>query len=164
MSKEIMMSRSGLRALEEELNDLKSNRRKEIAEKIKVAISYGDLSENSEYDSAKNEQAIIEARIAQLEKMLPLVRVLDESDITTDIAGIGRVVKVKDLDFDEEEAFAIVSASEADPSEGRISDESPVGKALIGKAVGDIVEVTVPSGAVIRYEILGIERHEASIN
>ena len=164
MSKEIMMSRSGLRALEEELNDLKSNRRKEIAEKIKVAISYGDLSENSEYDSAKNEQAIIEARIAQLEKMLPLVRVLDESDITTDIAGIGRVVKVKDLDFEEEEAFAIVSASEADPSEGRISDESPVGKALIGKAVGDIVEVTVPSGAVIRYEILGIERHEASIN
>ena len=125
---------------------------------------YGDLSENSEYDSAKNEQAIIEARIAQLEKMLPLVRVLDESDITTDIAGIGRVVKVKDLDFEDEEAFAIVSASEADPSEGRISDESPVGKALIGKAVGDIVEITVPSGAVIRYEILGIERHEASIN
>ena len=164
MSKEIMMSRSGLRALEEELNDLKSNRRKEIAEKIKVAISYGDLSENSEYDSAKNEQAIIEARIAQLEKMLPLVRVLDESDITTDIAGIGRVVKVKDLDFEDEESFAIVSASEADPSEGRISDESPVGKALIGHAVGDIVEITVPSGAVIRYEILGIERHEASIN
>ena len=164
MSKEIMMSRSGLKALEAELNDLKSNRRKEIAEKIKVAISYGDLSENSEYDSAKNEQAIIEARIAQLEKMLPLVKVLDESDITTDIAGIGRVVKVKDLDFDDEEAFAIVSASEADPSEGRISDESPVGKALIGKAVGDIVEVTVPSGAVIRYEVLGIEKHEASIN
>lgn len=164
MSKEIMMSRSGLKALEAELNDLKSNRRKEIAEKIKVAISYGDLSENSEYDSAKNEQAIIEARIAQLEKMLPLVKVLDESDITTDVAGIGRVVKVKDLDFDDEEAFAIVSPSEADPSEGRISDESPVGKALIGKAVGDIVEVTVPSGAVIRYEVLGIEKHEASIN
>ncbi len=164
MSKEIIMSPSGLRALEKELDDLKTNRRKEIAEKIKVALSYGDLSENSEYDSAKNEQAIVEARIAQLEKMLPLVKLLDESDITTDIAGIGRIIKVKDLDFGDEEQFIIVSSSEVDAESGKISDESPVGRALIGKKVGDQVEITVPSGAVIRYEITGIEMHKESIN
>lgn len=156
------MSYSGLKALEDELDFLKSVRRKEVAEKIKVALSFGDLSENSEYDSAKNEQAMVEARIAQLEKTLTNVKVIDENELSTDFAGIGCVVKLQDMEEGGTEQYSIVSSSEANVAEGKISDESPIGKALMGKAVGDVVEVTVPSGAVLRYKIKKIGKQKLS--
>ncbi len=154
--KEILMTQSGLKALEDELEYLKTTRRKEVSEKIKVALSFGDLSENSEYDAAKNDQAIVEGRITQIEKQLTNVRVVDESDLTSGKVIVGCTVKLKDLDFDEIEEYSIVSSNEADPANGKISDESPVGNALVGKTVGDKVDVQVPSGAVIHYEILEI--------
>ncbi len=158
--KEILMSYAGLKALEEELDNLKSVKRKEIAEKIKVAISFGDLSENSEYDSAKNEQAFVEARIVQLEKMLTNVKVIDESELSTDVVGVGCKVKLKDLDFDMLEEYSIVSSNEADITLNKISDESPVGAAIVGKGLGDKVSVSVPSGIVINYEIIEIGKQD----
>ncbi len=154
------MSYAGLKALEEELDNLKSVKRKEIAEKIKVAISFGDLSENSEYDSAKNEQAFVEARIVQLEKMLTNVKVIDESELSTDVVGVGCKVKLKDLDFDALEEYSIVSSNEADITQNKISDESPVGAAVIGKGIGDKISVSVPSGVVINYEIIEIGKQD----
>ncbi len=154
------MSYAGLKALEEELDNLKSVKRKEIAEKIKVAISFGDLSENSEYDSAKNEQAFVEARIVQLEKMLTNVKVIDESELSTDVVGVGCKVKLRDLDLDMIEDYSIVSSNEADISQNKISDESPVGGAIIGKGLGDKIAVSVPSGMVINYEIVEIGKQD----
>lgn len=132
-------------------------KRQEVAAKIKVALSFGDLSENSEYDEAKNEQAMVEARIAQVEAMLKNVHVLDDSDLPTDIVSIGSKVLLKDIEFDEDVEYYIVGSTEADPSEGKISDESPVGKALLGHRVGDRVEVEVPSG-MIEFEVLEISK------
>ena len=132
-------------------------KRKEITEKIKVALGYGDLSENSEYDEAKNEQAFTEGRILQLENMLKNAEVVDESEIPTDTVSVGSIVKVKDYDFDEEVEYTIVGSAEADPMNFRISNESPVGKGLIGKKVGDVVEVNVPDG-VSKFEVLDIRR------
>ena len=132
-------------------------RRKEITEKIKVALGYGDLSENSEYDEAKNDQAFNEGRIIQLENMLKNAVVVDESEIPTDKVSVGSIVKVMDYEFDEEVEYAIVGSAEADPMNFKISNESPVGSALLGKKVGDVVEVTVPSG-VSKFEILEIRR------
>ena len=142
---------------EEELEYLKTVRRKEITEKIKVALGYGDLSENSEYDEAKNDQAFNEGRIIQLENMLKNAVVVDESEIPTDKVSVGSIVKVMDYEFDEEVEYAIVGSAEADPMNFKISNESPVGSALLGKKVGDVVEVTVPSG-VSKFEILEIRR------
>ena len=153
--KEVVVTYAGLQKLEDELNYLKTDRRKDVAEKIKVARGYGDLSENSEYDEAKNEQGIIESRIAELEKMLKNVRVIDEEELTTEHVMVGSHVKVKDGDGDEEE-YDIVGSTEADPLAGKISDESPVGAALMNHGVGDTVEVNLPSGAMIRYEVLSI--------
>ena len=147
----------GIKKLEEELEYLKTVRRKEITEKIKVALGYGDLSENSEYDEAKNDQAFNEGRIIQLENMLKNAVVVDESEIPTDKVSVGSIVKVMDYEFDEEVEYAIVGSAEADPMNFKISNESPVGSALLGKKVGDVVEVTVPSG-VSKFEILEIRR------
>ncbi len=156
-SKKYIMTYEGVRKLEDELEYLKSAKRKEITEKIKVALSFGDLSENSEYDEAKNEQAFVEGRIIQLENMLKNASIVDESEIPLDIVGVGSIVKVKDYDFDEEVEYTIVGSAEADPINNKISNESPVGIGLAGKKIGDIIEVQVPDG-VSKYEILGIRR------
>lgn len=155
--KKFLMTYHGVKKLEDELEVLKTVKRKEITEKIKVALGYGDLSENSEYDEAKNEQAFTEGRILQLENMLKNAVVVDESEISTDVVSIGSIVKVKDFDFDEEVEYSIVGSAEADPINLKISNESPVGKALVGKKIGDIVEAVVPNG-VSKFEILGIRR------
>lgn len=156
-TKKNIMTYEGIKKLEEELEYLKTVRRKEITEKIKVALGYGDLSENSEYDEAKNDQAFNEGRIIQLENMLKNAVVVDESEIPTDKVSVGSIVKVMDYDFDEEVEYAIVGSAEADPMNFKISNESPVGSALLGKKVGGVVEVTVPSG-VSKFEILEIRR------
>lgn len=154
-NKEMVVTPEGLKALEDELEELKTVKRMEVAEKIKVARGFGDLSENSEYDEAKNEQGLIESRIIFLEKMLKNVRVLDHSELNNEMVMVGCRVKVRDEDGEEEE-YSIVGSTEADPMEGKISDESAVGKGLIGKRVGEVAEITVPSGAVVRYEVLEI--------
>ncbi|MFT5875387.1 MAG: transcription elongation factor GreA [Clostridium sp.] len=155
--KQYVMTYEGIRKLEDELEFLKTVKRKDITEKIKVALGYGDLSENSEYDEAKNEQAFVEGRIIQLEKMLRNASVIDENEIEKDVVSIGAIVKVKDYVFDEEVEFYIVGSAEADPMENKISYESPVGSALIGKKAGEIIEVTVPDG-VGKYEVLEVRR------
>ncbi|NLN41002.1 MAG: transcription elongation factor GreA, partial [Clostridiales bacterium] len=124
---------------------------------IKQAIAFGELSENSEYDEAKNEQAFIEGRIMALENMLRNVRVIDDEDITTDRVSIGSTVKILDIEFDEVLEYTIVGSAEADPGQNKISNESPVGKALIGNQIGDIVDVNVPDG-VIKFKILEINK------
>jgi transcription elongation factor GreA len=156
-TKKFVMTYEGVKKLEDELEFLKSVKRKEITEKIKVALGYGDLSENSEYDEAKNEQAFTEGRIIQLENMLKNAVVVDGSEIPTDKVSVGTKVKVKDYEFDEEVEYSIVGSAEADPMEFKISNESPVGAALLGKKVGEIVEVIVPGG-INKFEILGIRR------
>ena len=156
-TKQFVMTYEGVKKLEEELEYLKTVKRKEITEKIKVALGYGDLSENSEYDEAKNDQAFTEGRILQLENMLKNAIVVDESELPNDVVSVGTIVKVKDYDFDEEVEYSIVGSAEADPMNFKISNESPVGSALIGKKVGDVVEVAVPSG-VSKFEILEIRR------
>ena len=156
-NKKYLMTYEGVKKLEEELEYLKTVKRKEITEKIKVGLGYGDLSENSEYDEAKNEQAFVEGRIIQLENMLKNASVIDESEISTDVVSVGSIVKVKDYEFDEEVEYSIVGSAEADPMEFKISNESPVGSALMGKKIGEIIEVTVPGG-ISKFEILGIRR------
>jgi transcription elongation factor GreA len=156
-AKKYIMTYEGVKKLEEELEFLKTVKRKEITEKIKVALGYGDLSENSEYDEAKNEQAFTEGRILQLENMLKNASVVDESEIPAGTVAVGAIVKVKDFEFDEEVEYTIVGSAEADPMNFKISNESPVGGALIGKKVGDTVEVVVPDG-VNKFEVLDIRR------
>ncbi|MBQ3875915.1 MAG: transcription elongation factor GreA [Oscillospiraceae bacterium] len=155
MEKKIVLTNEGFQKFEKELEELKSVKRKEVAAKIKVALSFGDLSENSEYDEAKNEQAMIEARIVQLETMLRNVQVINEAEISTDVINIGSVVSIKEVDSDEIETYHIVGSSEANPLDGKISDESPIGKALISHKTGDIVEVETPSG-LIKFKIISI--------
>ena len=156
-TKKFIMTYEGVKKLEEELEYLKTVKRKEITEKIKVALGYGDLSENSEYDEAKNDQAFTEGRIIQLENMLKNAVVVDESEIPKDKVSVGSIVKVMDYDFDEEVEYTIVGSAEADPMNFKISNESPVGSALVGKKVGDVIEVAVPNG-VSKFEILEIRR------
>lgn len=157
MTKQVFLTDEGLKKLEAELDELKTVKRKEIAEKIKVALSFGDLSENSEYDEAKNEQAIVEARIASIENTLKNVKVINEDELSTEIIHVGSKVKVRDVGFDDVCDYKIVGSSEADPVNGRISDESPVGKALVGHRVGDVVEVETPAG-VTSFEVLEISK------
>ena len=156
MDKKVIVTASGLKALEDELEMLKTVRRSEISEKIRVARGYGDLSENSEYDEAKNEQAIVEARIADLEVMLKNVVILDESEIVKDVISLGSNVKVYDEEFEEELEYVIVGSTEADLDLGKISDESPVGKALMGKKVGDIAEAILPTGDTAKFRVISI--------
>ena len=156
-AKKFIMTYEGVIKHEEELEYLKTVKRKEITEKIKVALGYGDLSENSEYDEAKNDQAFTEGRIIQLENMLKNAVVVDESEIPKDKVSVGSIVKVMDYEFDEEVEYTIVGSAEADPMNFKISNESPVGSALLGKKVGDVVEVAVPSG-VSKFEVLEIRR------
>ena len=155
--KEVVVTVAGLKALEDELEELKTVRRKDVAEKIKVARGFGDLSENSEYDEAKNEQAFIESRIAQLEAMLKNARVIDNDELNLDTVSVGTHVKIEDEDGGVEE-YDITGSTEADPLNGKISDESPVGAALMGQKVGQTVTVTLPNGGTIDFKILLISR------
>ena len=155
MAKTIKVTEDGLAKLKEELETLKTQGRADIAEKIKVARGYGDLSENSEYDEAKNEQAKIEARIAEIEVMLKNVEIIEDVKGDSQIVVIGVKVKALDMEFDEECEYLVVGSTEADPMAGKISDESPLGKALLGKKIGDEVIVDAPAGE-LKFKILEI--------
>lgn len=157
VEKEVILTLDGLKKLENELEQLKTVKRREVAERIKQAIEFGDISENSEYEDAKNEQAFIEGRILTLEKMLRNARVIDEGDVHTDVVSVGSTVILKDLEFGDEISYTIVGSAEADPSANKISNESPVGKAILGQKTGDIIEVTVPVGK-LQYQIMGISK------
>jgi len=157
VNKQNILTIEGLAKLEEELDYLKSKKRAEIALRIKQALAFGDISENSEYDEAKNEQAFAEGRIAQIENILKTAKVIDDEDIQTDIVSVGCKVNLKDIELGDEVEYTIVGSAEADPLNLKISNESPVGKALIGKGIGDIVDIVVPDG-VIKYEILSINK------
>jgi len=154
-SKEVLLTDEGLKKLEEELEYLKTQKRQEVAEKIKHARGFGDLSENSEYDEAKDEQAKVEMRIVEIEKMLKNVKIIDNSELDLDVVSVGTKLRIYDFDFDEEMTYSVVGSTEADPDNGKISDESPIGKALLGKKTGEIVEVETPGGT-IKLEILEI--------
>ena len=155
--KKNILTYEGLRKYEDELHDLKVVKRKEVAEKIKEAREQGDLSENAEYDAAKDEQRDIEARIEELEKILKNAEVVVEDDVALDKINIGWLVKILDLEFNEELEYKIVGSTEANSLKGKISNESPVGKALIGCRVGDLVEVETQAG-MIKYKVLEIQR------
>lgn len=155
--KQIILTQDGLKKLEEELENLKSVKRREVAERIKVAIGYGDISENSEYEDAKNEQAFIEGRIITLEKMLRNARIINNDEIDTDAVSIGSTVIVEDMELGDSMEYAIVGTAEADPLQNKISNESPVGKAILGKKKGTVVEVNVPAG-IIQYKIVDIKK------
>jgi len=157
--KKNVLTYEGLKKYEEELTDLKVNKRKEIADKIKEAREQGDLSENAEYDAAKDEQRDIEARIEELENLLKYAEVYVDEEATTDSVGIGSNVKVLDLEFDEELDFKIVGSTEANSLEGKISNESPVGAALLRKKAGDLITVDTQMGP-LQYRILGISRDQ----
>lgn len=156
--KEVLLSPEGLRKLEAELEGLKTTRRHEVAERIKQAREFGDISENSEYEDAKNEQAFIEGRILTLEKMIRNAKIIEDSDVgDPDMVVPGATVTVKDLEDNETYSYTIVGSLEADPAENRISNESPVGKGLVGARVGETIEVTAPVGA-LKFEILEVKR------
>lgn len=157
MNKQVLLTEDGLKALEDELEELKTVKRREIAEKIKVALSFGDLSENSEYDEAKNDQAMVEARIVTIENMLKNVKIIDEQDLNTDTINVGAKVRLYDIEFDETCEYKIVGSNEANPDIGKISDESPVGAALLGHKVGDRVEIETPGGT-IAYDVVEISK------
>lgn len=157
VSDKILMTLEGLEELRKELVYLKTDKRGEIAEKIRIARGFGDLSENSEYDEAKNEQGVVEARISVLEEQLKKVKVLDVSSLSDDMVNIGNTVTIKDIEFDEQMTYKIVTSIEANHStDDTISDESPVGKALLGHKVGDKVEAHLPNGGKAQFEILDI--------
>jgi transcription elongation factor GreA len=156
-TKEVLMTYEGLKKIESELDYLKGTKRREIAERIKQAIEFGDISENSEYDDAKNDQAKVETRIVSLEKMLKNAKIIDEDEVDTAKVSIGATVKIHMIEMDEEAEYKIVGSTEANPEEHRISNESPVGSSLINKKVGDIVEVTVPDG-LISFKVLDIHK------
>ena len=156
--KPIILTPEGYKKLEEELRTLKVEGRKEIAEKIKEARSYGDLSENAEYDAAKDAQASMEQRITTIENMLKNAQIVSDSDVTTDAISIGSRVKLYDIEFEEEMEYTIVGSTEANPDAGRISDESPIGKAILGHKADDVVDVELPGGETIQFKVLEINK------
>ncbi len=155
--KEVVLTKEGLEKLENELEHLKSVKREEVAERIKQAIAFGDISENSEYEDAKNEQAFIEGRIMSLEKTLKNARLMEDNDIRTDVVSLGSKVTLKEVKTGREVAVTIVSSVESKLKDGKISDESPVGRAVMGKKVKSTVEVEAPAGK-IKYKILKVEK------
>lgn len=156
--KKNILTYAGLKQLEEELQDLKVVKRKEVAEKIKEAREQGDLSENAEYDAAKDEQRDIEARIEELEKILKNAEVVVEDEVDLDKINIGCQVKLLDFEYDEELNFQLVGSTEANSLQGKISNESPLGLVLIGKKIGDVVEVETPAGGTVQYRVIDIKR------
>jgi len=155
--KETILTVEGLKKLEEELEQLKTVRRREVAARIKQAIEFGDISENSEYEDAKNEQAFIEGNIMALEKKLRNARVIDANDVDVATVSVGSTVKIEDLGSGEILEYTIVGSVEADPAKNKISNESPVGKALLGHIIGDVVEINVPLG-IIKFKVLDIRK------
>lgn len=153
--KEVFLTKDGFTKLENELENLKTVKRREVAERIKQAIEFGDISENSEYEDAKNEQAFIEGRILTLEKMLRNVRIIEHEQNDSNTVHIGAKIALKDMEYGDEFQYTIVGSAEADPTNNKISFESPVGKAIMGKKLGEIVEVSVPAGK-IKYKILSV--------
>ncbi|MCR6545284.1 transcription elongation factor GreA [Dehalobacterium formicoaceticum] len=156
-NKEVILTVEGLKKLEDELEQLKSVRRREVALRIKQAIEFGDISENSEYEDAKNEQAFIEGTIMNLEKKLRNARVIDANDVDVATVSVGATVQIEEVDSGDKLEYSIVGSVEADPVKNKISNESPVGKALLGHSVGDIVAIDVPIG-VIKYRVLNISK------
>ena len=156
MANEIVMTKEGYDDLVKELNELKTTRRAEISEKIRVARGFGDLSENSEYDEAKNEQAIVEARILTLENQLKNVKIIEKSDTVKGTVSLGSFVTIRDVEFGDEMTYRIISSVESSNDMSTITDESPVGKALLGHKAGETVEGTIPSGAQIEYQIIKV--------
>ena len=157
MAKSIMVTAEGYKQLEEELDLLKGEKRKEIAEKIKVARSYGDLSENSEYDDAKNEQAILEARIATIEATLKVAVIINETEMSNETVHVGSQVRLENISVGREVTYRITGSNEANPREFKISDESPVGMGLLGHSVGDTVEIETPAG-LMTFKVLEISK------
>lgn len=157
MARETIVTREGYEKLKEEIEDLSIRGRREIAERIKEARDFGDISENAEYDAAKNEQAMLEARIAHLEEKLRSASIVDEKNIEKDIVGVGTTVHLKDQKTDKSSKFKIVGSSEADPAAGKLSNESPIGKALIGHKRNDVVKIPVPRGPARQLKITKIE-------
>ena len=157
MANEIVMTQEGYNDLVKEWNELKTTRRAEISEKIRIARGFGDLSENSEYDEAKNEQAIVEARILTLENQLKNVKIIEKSQLDKGTVSLGSFVTIRDVEFGDELTYRIISSVESSNDMSTITDESPVGKALLGHKAGDSVMVTVPSGAKIEYQIVNVE-------
>lgn len=155
--KAVLLTQEGYDNLEKELEYLRTEKRAEVAERIKVALGFGDLSENSEYDEAKTAQAENEAKIADLENKIRYAKIIDESEIDTKTVQVGNIVKIFDMEFEEEETYTIVGSTEVDLSQNRISNESPIGMALIGAKKNDIVEVNAPAG-VIKYKVLSITK------
>ena len=157
MAEEILLTQEGYDKIVAEHEELVSVRRKEVSERLKEAISYGDLSENAEYDSAKDEQAELEERIVKLENMIRTAKIIDEKDMSGDFVGVGLKVEIKDVDSGEKMEFTIVGSTEADPFAGKISNESLVGQHLLGKKKGEVVEIVVPDG-VLHYKVENISR------
>ncbi len=155
--KEVILTQEGYDRLEEELNYLRTEKRSEIAERIKVALGFGDLSENSEYDEAKNAQAENEVKIAELEDKIRHAKIIDEKEIDTETVQIGNIVKVLDMEFDEKIEYTIVGSTEVNLAENKISNESPLGVALLGARKNHVVEVNAPAG-IMKYKILSIKK------
>ena len=160
MADEILLTQSGYDDIVKEHEYLVTVRRAEVSEHLKVARSYGDLSENAEYDAAKDEQAALEEKIARLEYMIRNAKVVSEEELTGEHVNLGLTVKIKDIDTKEKYTYTIVGITDADPFAGKISNESPVGKALIGKRKGEKVEVTMPDNRVVVYQIMEISKNE----
>ena len=154
--KEVILTAEGFEKLKEEIEQLSTVKRREVAERIKQAREFGDIAENSEYDDAKNEQAMVEHRIATLEERLAHARVIEANEIQSDVVGIGSRVRLKDMDANETVDYTIVGSAEANPSQNRLSNESPVGKAILGHKKGEVVEVAAPRGA-LKFKIMDIK-------
>lgn len=156
-NKVVLLTQEGYDKLEQELDYLRTTKRAEVAERIKIALGFGDLSENSEYDEAKTAQAENEAKIADLENKVRYAKIIDESEIDTKTVQVGNIVKVFDMEFEEEETYTIVGSTEVDLSQNKISNESPIGAALMGAKKNEIVEVNAPAG-IIKYKVLSITK------
>jgi transcription elongation factor GreA len=157
MPKDVILTPEGLQKLQSELDDLQTNKRREVAERIKEAREFGDISENSEYDDAKNEQMMLEQKIAQLEERLRSAQVVNTSELSTDLVRVGVTVNVKDEKTGDSDKYTIVGSAEANPSQKKLSNESPVGKALIGHKRGDTVDVALPNGKKRKLKITKID-------
>jgi transcription elongation factor GreA len=154
--KEVILTAEGYEKLKQEIEFLQNDKRREVADRIRIARDFGDIAENAEYDDAKNEQAMLEARIAKLEEQLSAARVIEADEITSDVVSIGSHVKLKDMDDNKTVEYHIVGSAEANPAEQKLSNESPVGKAILGKKKGEVVEVVAPRGA-LKYKIMDIK-------
>jgi transcription elongation factor GreA len=155
--KEVILTPEGFKKLKEEIEYLSSAKRRQIADRIRIAREFGDIAENAEYDDAKNEQALLEHRIAVLEERLRAARVIEKKEISKDVVSIGSHVKLRDMDAKQTVEYHIVGSAEANPAEYKLSNESPVGKAIIGKKKGETVEVTTPRGKALKYKIMDIK-------